>query len=138
MESIAGRSLGVVDVLLGQLGSIKPVTPAQVLANQRDGHGCLVGVQLGHVQVIHKIDELLGAWRPIVDASLYTMTRMQCTSMTMDKTCQISIMTGLMGTFRCNILRLSVLKVGVGNAKCLQLRFLNVRCISCSMCSCDN
>ena len=49
-------SLGVVDVLLSQLGPVKPVTPAQVLADEGDGHGSLIGIQLGHVQVIHKVD----------------------------------------------------------------------------------
>ena len=69
------NSLGVVDVLLSQFGTVKPVSPAQMLADEGDGHGCLIWIQLGHVQVIHKVDQLLGAWRPIVDASLQQMTQ---------------------------------------------------------------
>lgn len=60
------------NVLLGQLLTVKPVTPAQVLADERYGHCCLVGVQLGHVEVVHKIHQLLVAWRSIVDTSLQT------------------------------------------------------------------
>lgn len=62
--------LCIVDVLLGQLGSVEPVAPAQVLPDEGDGHGRLVWIQLGHVQIIHKVDELFCAWWPIVDASL--------------------------------------------------------------------
>lgn len=60
------------NVLLGQPLTVKPVTPAQVLADERYGHCCLVGVQLGHVEVVHKIHQLLVAWRSIVDTSLQT------------------------------------------------------------------
>lgn len=63
--------LGAVDVLLGQLGAVKPVAPAQVLTDEGNGHGCLIGVELGHVQVINKIDQLLGPRRAIVDTSLH-------------------------------------------------------------------
>lgn len=47
-----------------------PMAPAQVLADQRDGHRRLVGVQLGHVEVVHKVDQLLGARGAVVDARL--------------------------------------------------------------------
>ena len=63
--------LSIVDVLLGQFGSVKPVAPAQVLPDEGDGHGCLIWVQLRHVEIIHKVDELFCTWRPVVDASLH-------------------------------------------------------------------
>lgn len=69
------RLLCIVDVLLGQLGSVEPVAPTQVLPDEGDGHGCLVWVQLGHVQIIHKVDELFCTWWPIVDASLCKIQR---------------------------------------------------------------
>ncbi len=65
-----GGALCVVNVLLGELGAVKPVAPAQVLADQGDGHGCLVWVQLRHVQVVNKVDQLFVAWWPIVDTGL--------------------------------------------------------------------
>lgn len=71
VDHVIGDSLGVIDVLLGQFGPVKPVTPAQVLADEGDGHGCLIGIQLGHVQVINKVDELLGAWWSVVNSSLH-------------------------------------------------------------------
>lgn len=63
--------LSVVDVLLCQLGPVKPMAPAQVLSDERDGHGCLIGVQLGHVEVINKVDQLLCTRWTIVDTSLH-------------------------------------------------------------------
>ena len=65
------RLLCIVDVLLGQLGTVKPVTPAQVLTDEGDGHGCLIRIQLGHVQVVNKVDELLGARWTVIDTSLH-------------------------------------------------------------------
>lgn len=47
-----------------------PVAPAKVLPDQADGHGCLIWIQFGHVEVINKVNELLCARRAIVDASL--------------------------------------------------------------------
>lgn len=66
--------LGVVDVLLSQLGSVKPMTPAQMLPDKRDRHGCLIGVKLGHVQIINKVDQLFCPWWTIVDTSLRITT----------------------------------------------------------------
>ena len=66
----AGHVLRVVDVLLRELGAVEPVPPAEVLPDERDGHGGLVGVQLGHVEVVDKVDERLGARGPKVDPGL--------------------------------------------------------------------
>lgn len=60
------------NVLLGQLLAVKPMAPAQVLADERYRHGCLIGVQLGHVEIVHKVHQLFVARRAIVDTSLQT------------------------------------------------------------------
>mmetsp|Transcript_31715 Transcript_31715/g.90095 ORF Transcript_31715/g.90095 Transcript_31715/m.90095 type:complete len:624 (+) Transcript_31715:5424-7295(+) len=73
----AGDVLRVVDVLLNELRAVKPVAPAQVLADERDGHGGLVEIQLGHVQVVHEVDERLGAGWAKVDAGLLLQRALQ-------------------------------------------------------------
>ena len=44
------------------------------MPDERDRHGSLIWIQLGHVEVINKVDELLVARRAIVDTSLHTPT----------------------------------------------------------------
>mmetsp|Transcript_10037 Transcript_10037/g.27399 ORF Transcript_10037/g.27399 Transcript_10037/m.27399 type:complete len:345 (+) Transcript_10037:6589-7623(+) len=73
----ARHVLRVVDVLLRQLVAVKPVAPAQVLSDEGDGHGGFVGIQLRHVQVVHKVDEGLCAWRTVVHACLLLQGRLQ-------------------------------------------------------------
>ena len=58
------------DVLLGELLAVKPVTPSQMLPNEGNGHGCLIGIKLGHIEVIHKVHKLLVARRSIIDTRL--------------------------------------------------------------------
>jgi hypothetical protein len=53
------------------------MAPGEVLPDQADGHGSLVWVELGHVEVINKVHKVLSAWWPIVDASLLLKGRLE-------------------------------------------------------------
>mmetsp|Transcript_24996 Transcript_24996/g.41822 ORF Transcript_24996/g.41822 Transcript_24996/m.41822 type:complete len:211 (+) Transcript_24996:4817-5449(+) len=68
--------LRVVDVLLGELGAVKPVAPPEMLPDKRDGHGGVVRVQLGHVHVVHEVDELVLPGRAVVDPGLLLQLRL--------------------------------------------------------------
>ncbi len=63
-------ALRVMDVLLGELLAVEPMAPAQVLPDEGDGHGCLIRIQLGHVQVVHEVHQLLVARWPVIDTGL--------------------------------------------------------------------
>jgi hypothetical protein len=69
--------LGAVDILLRQLGPVVPMAPAKVLPDQANRHCSLICIQLGHVQIVNKVDQLLGARRAVVNPRLLFKRRFQ-------------------------------------------------------------
>jgi hypothetical protein len=69
--------LRVMNHLGRELRAIEPVSPAEVLANVRDGHRGVVSVQLGHVEVVNKVNELVVSGGPVVDASFLLQLGLQ-------------------------------------------------------------
>ena len=73
----ARHVLRVVDHLRRELLAVEPVAPAEMLPDLRDGHGGVVRVQLGHVQVIHEVDELILPRRAVVHTRLLLQLALQ-------------------------------------------------------------
>ena len=51
-----------------QIHLVKPAVVVHRLAHELDGALRVVLVHEGHVHVVHKVDQLLGTWRPVAGA----------------------------------------------------------------------
>ena len=61
----AGEVLRVDDVLEGHLAPVVPMLVVGVLPQKRDGRLRVIRIQLGHVNIVDKVDQLGLSWRRI-------------------------------------------------------------------------
>lgn len=63
--------------VVSKASSALPVPPTDVLPDETNGHCSLVWIQLGHVEVINKVNQMLCSWWSIVHSSLLLEWRLE-------------------------------------------------------------